>query len=72
MPEPPDFDAIARAFLLTSDRDGPGIAEVAEQLRQVWNARGARDLATIEALEVLPHGDAYVRIIDRAIRSLDR
>jgi hypothetical protein len=42
-------------------------ATVAEQLRQVWNARGAADLATIEAaLAVQPPS-----MLDQ-IRTLDR
>jgi hypothetical protein len=41
MPEP-DFDQIARRFAI--DNGVTGItAAVAEQFRQVWNARGAAD-----------------------------
>jgi hypothetical protein len=38
MPEPPDFEQIALNLCLAGDRDGPGTAAIAEQLRQVWNA----------------------------------
>jgi hypothetical protein len=49
MPEP-DFDQIAGMIV---DRytqiGGWSLRAIAEQLRQVWNARGAADLETIEA-----------------------
>jgi hypothetical protein len=59
MPEPPDFDQIARAIAQRHagrwDEDGEGnrvdlpaneddlTADIVELLRQVWNARGAAD-----------------------------
>jgi hypothetical protein len=49
---------------------------IAEHLRLIWNARGAADLAALEAaLIVLMGGTAsapYVKNLDRAIRKLDR
>jgi hypothetical protein len=45
MPETPDFDQIARQAISGSEFH---IKLLAEQLRQVWNARGAADLAAIE------------------------
>jgi hypothetical protein len=65
MPEPLDFDQIARRLIAltdTLDSEGfaPGerdqqsfaalVAGMAEQLRQVWNARGAADLAALEPI----------------------
>jgi hypothetical protein len=63
MPEPPDFEQIARRlivlidweaeeFVPKDDLDLRAVAEqqaaVVEQLHQVWNARGAADTATLE------------------------
>jgi hypothetical protein len=64
MPESPDFDEVARriigwAVLTQTD----AAADVADQLRLIWNARGEADMRTLEA----PIGE----IVD-AIRSLDR
>jgi hypothetical protein len=64
MVETPDFDQIARASF---DRWGPDdgvqrglmIEDIAEQLRQIWNARGAADLAKIE--NVTQHAVALIR-----------
>lgn len=85
MPEPPDFEKIARQILEpwidevrwhgtqanpTFQKD---IEEVAEQLRLVWNARGAADLAAIEALQPTADRDPSpsMKTLDRALRSLD-
>ena len=46
MPETPDFDQIARQAISGSEFH---IRRVAEQLRQVWNARGAADVAQVNA-----------------------
>ncbi len=52
----PDFFQLARVLLDRFDAARPSqvesnIADVAEQLRQVWNARGAADLEVIERLD---------------------
>jgi hypothetical protein len=47
---------------------------VAEQLRLVWNARGAADLAKLEAV-FLADNDEHrpsMKNLNRALRSLDR
>jgi hypothetical protein len=83
MPESPDFDAIARASITRwgFDEEEPlqrslMIEDFAEQLRQVWNARGAVDIATVEAeLSTMMGWTAagpYVKNLDRALRTLDR
>jgi hypothetical protein len=50
--------------------------DVAEQLRLVWNARGATDLATVEHQVSTMLGSTvagpYVKTLDRALRTLDR
>jgi hypothetical protein len=43
---------------------------VAEQLRLVWNARGAADLAELDA--VLAGASPSMKAIDQIIRALDR
>lgn len=71
MPETPDFDQIAaRTGVATIS-----CPAVAEQLRLVWNARGAADLATIEATityALSASAPGLVSYLDRALRSLDR
>lgn len=55
MPEIPDFNQIARTLADALDEDFTMAradriyAKVAEQLRLVWNARGAADTATLDA-----------------------
>lgn len=70
MPETPDFDRLA-ARLEGETRDA-----IAEALRQIWNARGAADLATIEtALHQLIGASSSglsIKHLDRALRTLDR
>jgi hypothetical protein len=89
MLETPDFDAIARAIVTTilekagqdliqpdTRSQGRAEADVAEQFRLVWNARGAADIVKIEAELTSRTGDtaseSYVKHLDRALRSLDR
>jgi len=52
------------------------MAVIAEQLRLVWNARGAADIAKLEdSLTSLMGATAsgpYVKNLDRALRTLDR
>ncbi len=75
MPETPDFDQIARTILEASDGE-PGEGRIAEQLRLVWNARGAADIAKIETELSMLMGPTtagpYVKNLDRALRTLDR
>jgi hypothetical protein len=67
MPESPDFDAIAHAIKWSIPDDKVDTEFIAEQLRLVWNARGAADLATIEAALAVKPPD-----ILEQLRSLDR
>jgi len=80
MPEP-DFDQIAArlfdAACHAEDDPATGEHAIAEQLRQVWNARGAADLAATDSPDVLQardydNADATYRTIQRALKSLDR
>lgn len=76
MPETPDFEKLARQF----SPDGAGLTEadkareakmtplVADLLRQVWNARGAADVAAMET----SHANYDWSELEAAIRSLDR
>jgi hypothetical protein len=77
--ETPDFDQLARAFMESATDHGSGSVfghavtlALAEQLRQVWNARGAADVAAVKA-EVTT-GDEFplMRTLDRVVRGLDR
>jgi hypothetical protein len=73
MPDTPDFDTIAAQLLvdlepLAAEETRQAMAVVAEQLRQVWNARGAADIAKLEA--ELPGPD--VKQLEHALRTLDR
>jgi hypothetical protein len=45
---------------------------VAEQLCLVWNARGAADMAKLEAALYMDGSARYTRALDRALRTLDR
>ena len=86
MPETPDFDAMALGivdrveshirpdFNLGAHDEDPVretvIRRIAEQFRQVWNARGAADIATVDASVYV---DAVLaRVLDQQLRSLDR
>lgn len=89
MRESPDFDAIAREIdrvvteyaRTTLDLPDP-VPVIIEQLRQVWNARGAADLAATEgvidqsahreALLVLLYGNGPGNPLTAAINGLDR
>ena len=66
-----DFEATARRIVELTDP-----AVIREQLRLVWNARGAADIATIDAmmprlLDAAQSGPVS-RNLDRALRALDR
>lgn len=78
----PDFAAIAQQLeeahgLGRLDDVGDGdsasrlLLAIAEQLRQVWNARGAADLAMLESRD-LDHSSTVSVDIARALRALDR
>jgi len=61
----PDFEQIARfALHPMSGPDQFRLGPIVEALRQVWNARGAADIARLEALDVMVSADT--------LRSLDR
>jgi hypothetical protein len=67
MPESPDFDQIARRLILLTaavhrQPIETQLAEIAEQLRLVWNARGAADVIVVAE----DHDFVY------AIKALDR
>jgi hypothetical protein len=67
MAEPPDFEQIARQAISGSEFH---IRRVTEQLRLVWNARGAADIHAIES-PFMGLGPFREKVND-AIRSLDR
>jgi hypothetical protein len=66
MPETPDFERIAQKILYDSDGE-PGGSRIAEQLRQVWNARGAAD---VDAVDAVAHTN--YEAVANAIRAFDR
>ncbi len=47
------------------------MAVVAEQLRLIWNARGAADIATIDHA-LAPTMGSHAKLLSHALRSLDR
>jgi hypothetical protein len=80
MPETPDFDAIAETCVRyveshmldvvgsVSSNDpvrGTVVRRIAEQLRQIWNARGAADIAILESYGYAQHLAAELRTVDR-------
>jgi hypothetical protein len=82
MPDAPDFDQITRTVLRAiSDNirgECPPLAfgPVRSALVQIWNARGAADLAKVDAELSMMMGATmagpYVKNLDRALRGLDR
>ena len=84
MTETPDFEQIARVAVTTFYGTAPrhsaderqSVANIAEQLRLIWNARGAVDSVRVESeLTAMMGGTAigpYLTNLDRALRSLDR
>jgi len=80
VPDTPDFDQLARRLFalldLRAEDENTISAQVdvaAEQLRLVWNARGAADLETIkEADQGKGRVLAFQLDLDRALRTLDR
>lgn len=70
--ETPDFEKLARQFFI--DYVGDPIAALKEQLREVWNARGAADIVKVDA-ELYADGTSRTgldKMLDLAIRTLDR
>jgi hypothetical protein len=72
MPETPDFEQIAERIIDESTDHAIGEVmpftledAIAEQLRRIWNARGAADIAKLHAMW------PFVENIDVALRSLD-
>jgi len=69
--EPPDFQQMARmlrnAALIATEAPDGAVAAIAEQLRQVWNARGAADMA-----EARLFNEAPTEMVVSAIRKLNR
>lgn len=79
MPETPNFDRIARDHVPGAPSDplwSVHVQTIAEQLRLVWNARGAADIAKIESELTSQMGASasgpYLKNLDRALRTLDR
>jgi hypothetical protein len=77
MPESPDFEQMARPlFEKLSDTMDPDNARemVLEQLRRVWNARGAADIATLETVvpTLTTVRPGAMKTLDAALRALDR
>ena len=72
MPESPDFEQIARRTVGDNFGTSPNYmaVAVAEQLRLVWNARGAADIAKLA--EVMDDYNDYPASLGRTLRSLDR
>jgi hypothetical protein len=77
MPNVPDFESLARriAHFFSPAAQGDAL-DPAQALRLVWNARGAADIAKLEADLASQMGATasgpYVKNLDRALRSLDR
>lgn len=67
MPESPDFERIAAP--LAEYADDTRREQIAEQLRLVWNARGAADIAKVE---IEARDTIWPGVLARALRSLDR
>lgn len=72
MPEP-DFDRIANEIMDAVHVDGDSdldekILKVSQQLRQVWNARGAADIHQVNASLLTGN---VPKLVD-ALRTLDR
>lgn len=84
LPDSPDFDQIALrllhdlpdAFLTRGASASSAVPGVAEQLRLVWNARGAADIEAFKGADIEHKNRLDQRPdaedIRRAIRALDR
>jgi hypothetical protein len=66
-----DFDLTARRIVELAD-----VRLIRNQLQEIWNARGAVDIAKIEFELAHTMGDTasgpHIKHIDRALRTLDR
>lgn len=76
MPEP-DFDQMARDLLdAFIETNAARPQQIVDYFRSVWNARGAADVATLEAelssMMGVTAAGPYVKNLDRAIRKGDR
>jgi hypothetical protein len=76
MPESHDFEKMAHAIVMSVPAlMGATVAlhraHIAEQLRLVWNARGAVDIATLETA-YSSESPPSMKTLDRAIRAQDR
>ena len=79
MPETPDFDKIAHrvAMSLPGAIGAPYVVlreHIAQELRLMWNARGAADIAKMDAV-LYTDGTSWpglAPLLDRALRSLNR
>lgn len=77
MAEIPDFEQIARGMIgRPSHLPDDCVPDIAEQLRQVWNARGAADdkavmLRTVELMGT-SGGGIYAGHYSKTIKALDR
>jgi hypothetical protein len=80
MPDTPTFALISRqiASTLASQEPAPGgvdVGAITEQLRAIWNARGAADLKTIESelAQIGVKATAHLRdTLGSALQALDR
>lgn len=81
--EIPDFDQIAARIVdgvQTPGYDDANVDEthaaIVEQLRLIWNARGAADRAQLDVarskIPLFPQARALAEMLDRALRSVDR
>ena len=76
MAETIDFDRIARGLMDRTD-DEAGQHQIADELRLVWNARGAADIVAIDLALAAAMGGSdaagpYIKHLDHALRTLDR
>jgi hypothetical protein len=71
MAETPDFDQLARAIVDDDAHELPFAQAIAEQLRKVWNARGAADRLAVADL-LVSHPSNIIRPVQDAIRKQDR
>jgi hypothetical protein len=78
--ETPDFNLIAATLLrLSIDNFDPrwnaSMRVITDQLRLIWNARGAADIAqldtTLSSLMGVTAAGPYVKILDGHLRALD-
>jgi hypothetical protein len=77
----PDFDQIARQIVFSVQMAIEGAGRhpeppIAEQLRLIWNARGAADRAQLDVarsnIALFPQARALAEMLDRALRTVDR